>query len=196
MKRKHVELDTLIFVVGTLFVMLTAQVSCRLYEFFCPAAPQAAAMQPLTPAEIKQQVKQERLAKAYKKASRAAAQVYQRNGCRSTFADLTGQYAVDLGISPRILAALVFVESSCNPNAVSGRSSVGLTQINPKVWKYSHATLKNPEKNLEIGATILANYIHRYGLVEGLHAYNGFGNHINTYAARVLTAAGMAASVG
>jgi hypothetical protein len=59
------------------------------------------------------------------------------------------------------------------------------------VWHYSQEELKNPNRNLEIGASILASYVRRYGLKEGLHAYNGFGNRTDEYSTKVLTAAGI-----
>jgi hypothetical protein len=184
------QLDYLVLAFGSLFLALTLQVGQRLIGLFGTDAPRPIQLHLLTEGDIKEQVRQDRLKKAYARASRIAATVYRQNGCRATFADLTGRYAVDLGISPRILAALVFVESSCNPNVVSTRDSVGLTQVNPKVWKYSRKTLKDPETNLKIGATILARYIRQYGLVEGLHAYNGFGDPTDSYSTKVLVAAG------
>ena len=184
-------LDVSIFAVGVLFVALTAFVGARLYAFLNLNPPCPIRVYELTEGNIKEQVRQEHLKKAYARAARIAAFVYRQNGCRTTFAALTGKYAVDLGISPRILAALVFVESSCNPNVVSTRASVGLTQVNEKVWKYSWKTLKDPDRNLKIGATILAKYVHLYGLVEGLHHYNGLGNPTNEYAERVFDAAGL-----
>jgi soluble lytic murein transglycosylase-like protein len=185
------QLDLYIFAVGVLLVALTVNLGMQLYVLLNIDPPRAIRVHEPTEENIKEQVRQEHLKKAYARAARIAAMVYRKNGCRETFADLTGRYAVDLGISPRILAALVFVESSCNPNVVSTRASVGLTQVNEKVWKYSWKTLKDPDKNLKIGATILAKYVHKYGLVEGLHAYNGFGNHTNEYAQRVFDAAGL-----
>ena len=157
-----------------------------------PALPSIKVAAP-TEQSVKEEMHREQREKQYLKAAAVARMVYRRNHCRATFADATGQAAVDYGVSPRILAALVFVESSCNPNAVSGRDSVGLAQINPRIWKFSKVELVDPRRNLRIGASILASYIHRYGLKEGLHAYNGFGNPTDSYANKVLTAAGLIA---
>jgi hypothetical protein len=146
-----------------------------------------------TPTEhsIQEEMKNEQREKEYARATIVAQRVYHRNGCQGTFSQATGQVAVETGISPRVLAALVYVESSCNPNAVSGKRSVGLTQINPLVWNYSRDELRDPERNLRIGATILSAYVRRFGLVGGLHHYNGLGNISNSYADKVLTAAGL-----
>lgn len=156
-----------------------------------PLAPHRISVVPSTEQSIKQEMQREQREKQYARAAIAAAQVYRHNGCKSDYAYSTGRMAVDFGLSPRVLAALVFVESSCNPNAVSGRRSVGLTQVNPVVWSYTKAELRDPERNLKIGASILASYVRRFGLVEGLHHYNGLGNPTNEYAEKVLTAAGL-----
>ena len=147
-----------------------------------------------TEQSIREELKREQRLRQYKSASIAASKVYRKNGCKAGLADITGQIAVEEGISARVLAALVFVESSCNPNAISHRDGIGLTQVNSKVWHYSQEELKNPNRNLEIGASILASYVRRYGLKEGLHAYNGFGNHTDEYSTKVLTAAGILVS--
>ena len=154
-------------------------------------SPRQISVQMPTEQSIQEGIKLEQKYNDYNQAIRIARQTYRRNGCNGDFADATGRVAVDLRISPRVLSALVFVESSCNPNAVSGRRSVGLTQINPLVWKYTQAELRDPEINLRIGATILSAYVRKFGLIEGLHHYNGLGNPTNSYAEKVLTAAGL-----
>lgn len=156
-----------------------------------PPAPCPIRVVAPTEQSVIREMKFEQLQKQYQRATATARQVYRKNHCRGDFADITGRAAVDFGISPRVLAALVFVESTCRPNAISGRKSVGLTQVNPLVWKYTRAELRDPKRNLEIGASILASYVHRFGLVEGLHHYNGLGNPTNEYAEKVLTAAGI-----
>jgi soluble lytic murein transglycosylase-like protein len=188
---KRTQLDTLILIFGVLFVALTGELGSRLYDFLAVEPPSAIRIQMPSEANIKEQVRQELRAKQYKRAARIAAAVYKSNGCKATYADLTGRFAVEFGINPRILAALVFVESTCRATAVSGRDSVGLTQVNPRVWKYSRKALLDPETNMKIGASILAGYTHKYGLVEGLHHYNGLGDQTNGYAMRVFQAAGM-----
>ncbi len=172
-------------------LVFAALASCVILRYSGPPAPAPIAVKSITEKSIKEDVKHDQRLRAYRRAANAARDAYRKNGCSGRFADLTGRVAVDFGLSPRLLAGLVFVESSCNPNAVSGHDSIGLTQVNPKIWHYSRATLKNPEKNLEIGARILSAYIHTYGLTKGLHAYNGFGNPTNSYAEKVLIAAGI-----
>lgn len=156
-----------------------------------PDAPEPISVSAPTEVSIKEEVKSERQEKAIKQATKAAKQVYRKSSHCRGLGELTGRAAVEYGISPRLLAAVVFVESSCNPNAVSGRNSVGLTQVNPKVWGHRR-DLKDPEVNLRIGASILASYTRRFGLVEGLHHYNGYSEvHGHEYVNKVLTAAGL-----
>jgi soluble lytic murein transglycosylase-like protein len=177
--------------IGLLLFTALAGMAIRYQD---PGQPKGITVKAPTEQSIKEEVTRERRTKAYQNASRAAAQVLRHNGCSARFAEDVGRTAVDYGISSRILAALVFVESSCNPNATSTSDSVGLTQVNPKVWHYSRSALRNPQRNLEIGAGILSGYVKRYGLVEGLHAYNGFGNPTDEYSRKVLTAAGIQVS--
>ncbi len=147
-----------------------------------------------TEAQIKEQVKHEREQRARTRAINhavaAARMVYHANGCSDRYSDLTGQTAVELGVSARLLAAVIYVESSCRASAVSGRDSIGLMQVNPRVWGH-RKELRDPSFNIHKGARILASYIARYGLVEGLHHYNGIGDHSQTYAERVLAAGGI-----
>ncbi len=190
MKNRRTQLDTLILIFGSLFLAFTGQVGSRLYDMFTVPSP-ILTVSPITEQSIRDGVRQEMQAKRYQRATRLAAAVYRFHGCKATYAELTGKYAVEYGINPRILAALVYVESTCRAGAVSGRDSVGLTQVNPRVWKYSRKALLDPETNMKIGADILARYTKLYGLVKGLHAYNGFGDPSNDYSDKVLLVAGV-----
>jgi soluble lytic murein transglycosylase-like protein len=159
-------------------------------------APKPIAVKPITEEQIKEGVKLERRKKATERgiarATAAARTVYRANGCRDVYSVLTGRIAYEYGISGRLLAAVVFVESSCRSNAVSGRDGVGLAQINYHVWRqHSKQEYMDPEVSLRTGAAILSGYIKRYGLEEGLHAYNGFGNPTSEYGDKVLLIAGL-----
>src|SRR5271157_2679464 len=174
-------------------LMLLAALAGPVWYYAGPSAPNPISVQAPTEKAIKEEIKFERKQKQYRQASQVAAKVYRRLGCHTTYADATGRIAVDFNLSPRLLAGLVFVESSCNPNATDHRGSIGLMQVNTRTWKYTKSQLKDPESNLRIGSSILSTYIHRYGLVKGLHAYNGFGIHTEVYSTKVLVAAGLAA---
>jgi soluble lytic murein transglycosylase-like protein len=179
-------------------LMISSALAGSMVRYEVPEAPKPVSVQRLTEGSIKDEFKlewnQRRQQRRISQSVASAAAVYRRLGCRTTYADATGRIALEYGLPPRVLAAVVFVESSCNPNAVSTRESIGLAQINCKVWKHKKTELRDPQRNLEIGAGILAGYIRRYGLVEGLHAYNGFGNPTSEYSNKVLTAAGITVS--
>lgn len=177
-------------VAASMLIVLSA-LAGSIVRYGEPEEPKPISVRILSEEDIREGFKRDQKRKQIQQSIKAASAVYRRIGCRGTYAEATGRIAVEYGISARLLAAVVFVESSCNPNAVSDRYSVGLTQINPKFHHYSRAELKDPQRNLEIGASILARYITKYGLVEGLHAYNGFGNPTDEYSTKVLTAAGM-----
>ena len=161
------------------------------FHYRTPSVPKPISVQMPTERSIQKDLKNEQRQKQYVQASKSAYYIYHRNHCSGELADVTGRIAVDSGVPSRLLAALVYVESSCNPNAVSGKRSIGLTQVNPLVWNYTRAELRDPERNLRIGATILSAYVRKFGLVGGLHHYNGLGNPTNDYADKVLTAAGL-----
>ena len=146
-----------------------------------------------TPETILEQLHQEALQRKYDIAEQVVDRVLRLHGCDTEWSEAVAHAAVNHGLNPRLMAGLVYVESTCRPNAVSGAKSVGLAQINPRVWRnYTHEQLLNPYTNAEIGATILAGYVHRYGVTEGLHHYNGMGNPTDEYSEKVLSAAGLA----
>jgi soluble lytic murein transglycosylase-like protein len=160
--------------------------------FYVPP-PQAIRVVAPTEAQIKEQVKSERrhkqVERAIARATAAAREIYRHNGCSDRYSALTGRTAYEFRISPRLLAAVVFVESGCRESARSGRDSIGLLQVNPRIWGH-RKELTNPEFNIRLGTTILTSYIKRYGLICGLHRYNGLGNPTDSYAVKVLTTAG------
>jgi soluble lytic murein transglycosylase-like protein len=157
-----------------------------------PEAPKAIPIVGPSEAAIKEQVKYERKDRAYQKATRDSARVLVKNGCSNRYADIIGRAAIDNGIAPRLLAALVVIESHGNPNADDRLGSIGLTQVNSKTWSYSKRSLLNPTTNVRAGARILSGYIRAYGVIEGLHHYNGYSEeHAHTYVNKVLTTAGI-----
>jgi soluble lytic murein transglycosylase-like protein len=103
-----------------------------------------------------------------------ARQVYLRNHVTTEYTQETAEVAIRHHVSPVVVAAVVVYESHANPN-LCGRDC-GLMQVNTKVWHYSRKTLLNPQRNLDIGASILASYVRRFGLIDGLHHYNGLGS--------------------
>lgn len=138
-------------------------------------APKIVSARAFTSEEIKLQMEREKLQIKYDAAENLAAHVLRRHGCEDEFAEIIGHAAVDTGLSPRLVAAVAIVESTCNPRARSKEGAVGLMQVVPKVWHYEVSDLLDPAFNVTHGARILASYVRRFGLEEGLHHYNGMG---------------------
>lgn len=153
------------------------------------SAPATLVAQSLTPADMDAGIVAEKRAAEYARAERAAQRILVENGCNREYASLAGHAAFDNGLSPRLVAAVLFVESSCRASAISSEGAIGAMQVNPRVWHYTRSTLLNPRANVQIGTRILAQYVHKYGVREGLHRYNGLGNVTDDYPERVLRVA-------
>jgi soluble lytic murein transglycosylase-like protein len=72
--------------------------------------------------------------------------------------------ALDHHLDPRLVGAVVMVESSGNPAAVHARSRcVGLMQVNMRVWRgplrLDQARMTEPAYNLRAGCEILRRYL-------------------------------------
>lgn len=162
--------------VVSLALLTVSLYASQIHTWLWPVPP-AIAVQAITPRQIE-----------YGIAQQEAAKVLKIHGCSTEYAGPVGRAAVDQRISPRLLAALVFVESSCRANAISNEGAVGLTQINVRVWRVSRKQALDPDFNLKLGTKILADYVRAHGIREGLHRYNGLGDD-GSYSDRVLEAA-------
>jgi hypothetical protein len=101
--------------------------------------------------------------------------------------DLITHYANKHGLSPNLVAALIWQESGGNPIAYSRSGAVGLMQVMPRDGlaasfmcqsgpcfknRPTIEELKDPEFNISYGTRMLAGLISRYGnLREGLKYY-------------------------
>jgi len=100
--------------------------------------------------------------------------------------------AMSKKLDPRLVAAVMVVESRCNPTAISTSKSVGLMQIHVPTWAsqidFTEKNPFDPEVNIDIGTTILANYIgHSKDLESALLAYVGAEDPTNSqYVSKVL----------
>jgi len=88
--------------------------------------------------------------------------------------------ALEVGLDPLLVLAVISVESRFNPIAESVMGAKGLMQIIPKYHldKLRAAggedAVFDPESNIHVGARILQEYVHRTGTLEaGLQFYNG-----------------------
>jgi len=76
-------------------------------------------------------------------------------------------------VDPELIRAVITIESRWNPNAVSYKGAKGLMQLMPVVQdRYNVEDPFNPRENIRAGTAYLAELIRRYGLTNGLAAYN------------------------
>ncbi|HEY9722674.1 MAG TPA: lytic transglycosylase domain-containing protein [Oscillatoriaceae cyanobacterium] len=96
------------------------------------------------------------------------------------------------GIDPRLVLAVISVESSGNPHAVSSVGARGLMQLMPATARgLGVSNVNNPQQNIDGGVRYLSQLMKRYGQTSGIRAYNGGpgGRHLHqtaTYAETVL----------
>jgi len=89
------------------------------------------------------------------------------------YAASINQVATDEGVPTSLLAALVWSESSFNPDAESSAGARGLAQLMPATAAGLGVDIDNPVDNLRGGARYLRQMLDRFGSVElALAAYN------------------------
>jgi soluble lytic murein transglycosylase-like protein len=152
--------------------------------FFIPAFTQPAVVN-LSPYDVP----------AYRQAFFDAAKIYGKAGCGNiTLAEMTAENSLKTGVPANLIAAIVSVESSCNPLAISKKGAVGLMQINvdvqSKAYDFSLINLFNSRQSMEIGTKILAGMIKQYGMKSGIQHYDGVGEEADAYVIKVLALAG------
>lgn len=104
------------------------------------------------------------------------------------YAALIHQVSASEGIDGRLMAALIWTESSFRPNAVSRVGAAGLSQLMPATARGLGLRVDSsvderfdPEANVRAGARYLRSRIVRFGSVElGLAAYNAGAGHVAT----------------
>lgn len=117
----------------------------------------------------------------FQKAFFQASKVYGKAGCGDqALAEMTARHAIDTGLPAPLIAAMAATESGCNPQAISNRGAIGLTQVVPRIWNkdfdFSKINLLNPEENMTVGTTILAKLVKDHGIKTGLYRYYGTGS--------------------
>jgi len=87
-------------------------------------------------------------------------------------------------VDPRLIASIMIVESRANPFAISGADAVGIMQVHLPTWGHraekEGINLFKIEDNVEFGVRILKDYVHRFGLWDGVRRYNGYSPEIPT----------------
>lgn len=80
------------------------------------------------------------------------------------------------GLDPKLVRAVVTVESSWRPGARSSKDALGLMQVHHPTWRHKHtrSDLLDPERNLMAGTAILRKYLNESStLKEALRKYSG-----------------------
>ena len=105
----------------------------------------------------------------------------KRNVCK--YEKLIKKEANKNNVDPKLLAAVIYVESSFRTSVLSSAGACGLTQVIPK-WtggpetggiKYTCEQLKNPITSIKVGAKILGYVTKHYAdgnIEKGLCFYN------------------------
>ena len=100
--------------------------------------------------------------------------VTPRNARRShPYAEIVESVSQRHGVDPRLVFALIEVESSYQPMAESSRGARGLMQLMPAtVQKYGVGDPFEPADNIEGGTRHLRSLLNEFGTKEALAAYN------------------------
>lgn len=94
-------------------------------------------------------------------------------GSAAPYVEMIESAAADTGLDPRLLAGLVWAESTFVPDAVSSAGAIGLAQLMPGTAAGLGVDPWDPGANVRGGARYLADQIERFGSLElGLAAYN------------------------
>jgi len=103
---------------------------------------------------------------------------------KAKFTPLIEEVAKDLRLHPGLLHAMVRVESSYNPKAVSRKGAQGLMQLMPETAaRYGVSDSYDPKQNLEGGARYLKDLLKEFefDIRLALAAYNAGENAVKKY---------------
>ncbi len=128
---------------------------------------------PTSPSSIIQELESELKQKKIDKATIQSAKLYRLYGCSTTLAYPTAVEAIAFDVPVLIATAIVIVESTCNPRAISKAGATGLMQIMPQMHHITRKALFDQQTNLRIGIRYLSELIHMYGLETGIAYYFG-----------------------
>ncbi len=95
---------------------------------------------------------------------------------RHTLKQLVDVIAHKQGLDPKLVRAVVTVESAWRPAARSSKDAIGLLQVHYPTWRHKHTRreLLDPESNLYAGTAILRKYLNESStLKEALRKYSG-----------------------
>ncbi|MBI5412551.1 lytic transglycosylase domain-containing protein [Candidatus Peregrinibacteria bacterium] len=89
--------------------------------------------------------------------------------------------AIEHGVDPVLVKAVIVAESACDPKAVSPKNAQGLMQLNPRFHRLKDP--HNPQDNIRKGVAELARLLKKYGGDQNLAlaAYNAGEGNVDTY---------------
>jgi len=88
----------------------------------------------------------------------------------------------DHGVDPRLVTAVIEVESAWDPRAVSRKGAMGLMQLMPATARaYGVSDAFDPRANIEAGTRHLRSLLDRYDLSLALAAYNAGAGTVERY---------------
>ncbi len=109
--------------------------------------------------------------------SNPALMLWSGTAAIDVWAPLVQYRSAQAGLDPRVVAAVIQLESAGVVNAISSAGAVGLMQVEPDTvigGRPTQAVLLNPDQNLKAGCAILAACITAGGsLAQGLCGYYG-----------------------
>lgn len=109
--------------------------------------------------------------------------IYFQTRSSRLYEDIIREKALKYGIDPKLIKALITVESGFNPWAVSRKGAKGLMQLMPETARrYGVKNIFDPEENIEAGVRHLRELIDRFGdLRLAVAAYNAGATAVEKY---------------
>jgi soluble lytic murein transglycosylase-like protein len=130
-----------------------------------------------------------RVGRAYDSARQVLKQTQRPLVEQERYALTIARRAVEKGLNPAVVSAIVVVESGGNPLTVSPSGDLGLMQVNARIhashFDFEKRNLLNPEENIDVGTTILKTMADRHGSEKAIQAYNGLLPEKREYSVRV-----------
>jgi len=101
----------------------------------------------------------------------------------SAYRDLISKISRRYGVDPKLVRALITVESGFNPRAVSRKGAMGLMQLMPETAKrYGARDPFDPAQNIEAGVKYLKELLRRFRRTDlAVAAYNAGENAVERY---------------
>lgn len=109
------------------------------------------------------------------------------------YRDEIEQAAAEADLDPRLVAAVIRVETNYRPWAESNKGAVGIMQIMPPTAKsilqerqfkgYSLGDMEQPEVNIRVGTTYLSMLLRKYDqdIVKAVASYNAGPGNVNDW---------------